>query len=75
MTLTIKTAENAWLEGRARFQEWVQQDEADWFEPLGRSLMALLVSRMAPEELEALAMMNPQGFDMMQSIVSGGANA
>jgi hypothetical protein len=72
MSVNIQTAEDAWLEGKAVFEEWQERFDADWYEPLTRSLFAILAARMAPDELEALAAMNPQGYDMLERIVTGG---
>lgn len=75
MPVNITTAGDAWLEGKATFEEWRQKFEAEWFDPLGASLWGMLVSRMAPEELTALAQMNPQGYAAIERIIGGGQYA
>ena len=75
MPINIQTAEDAWLEGKASFEEWRQQFEADWFEPLSASMWGMLFARMSPEEHVALRQMNPQAYDMISAIIKGGTNA
>lgn len=74
MTLTIKNAEDAYLYGRASFEEWQEQFMQSWFAPIGVSLMAAIWQKMTPEEHAALRQLSPQAYDVIDQQV-GGANA
>ncbi len=57
--LNISHAEDAFLSGEADFQEWRDQFEAQWYAPLGRSLIGGMIQSLPPEVLAQLRQQLP----------------
>ena len=74
MSMTILDAQDAWLGGKADFQEWRQQYDATWMGPLGTMLLKMLWSRLSAPEHIALRQMSPQAHDTVQRMLFGGTD-
>lgn len=66
--ITIAQAEDAFLEGQANFEEWKEDFERNWFQPLGRTLMASVLASMDPETMQKLAEINPDAFAQVMAM-------
>lgn len=72
MTLTIADAEDSYLDGVTSFEEWRQEFEAKWFQPLGLSLLGGMMASLPPE---VLANLPPDAVAQIQQKLGGGDNA
>lgn len=66
--LNISHAEDAYLGAQARFEEFMEEFESRWFEPLGESMMAALMASI-PEEVKA--MMDPELLKTVEDRLGG----
>lgn len=49
--MNLRDAESAYMDGRVKFQEWLDEFYAKWYEPLYKTQLALLLSSLTQEEL------------------------
>lgn len=52
MPLNIADAEDAYLGAQAQFDEFIEEFESQWYEPLGEALIAALMQSIPPEVKE-----------------------
>lgn len=73
--LDISDAEDAYLSGHAEFMEWHAEFMAQWFKPLGDTLLRALWDSLTPEQHAALEAMSPEAHAVFEQMVMGGNNA
>jgi hypothetical protein len=66
--MTIADAEDAYLEGSAFFEEWKKDDEAEWFKPIGDTMIAMLFEQMTPEMHAEMRAIDPESYDIMAQL-------
>jgi hypothetical protein len=69
MSLTIESAEDAYLQGRARWQEFREQFEAEWLRPLARRELGLMLATMPPQ---VRARLSPQALEQAKQLLEQG---
>ena len=72
--LNISHAEDAYLSGRAEFEEWLQKFQALWYAPIGELLFKMVWESLSPDEHQALRQITPQAHDQLEQMI-GGKNA
>ena len=78
--LTIADAEDAFLEGQALFDEWVDEFQMQWFTPLAETQLGMLLESMGEERKAALRERAPGSMAALEGAVQqmierGGRNA
>ena len=68
--LTIFDAEDSFNEGSLRFEEWLEESEARWYRPLGKTMMAVWLQSLPQEVSEALRQRNPEAFEAVVGMIS-----
>jgi hypothetical protein len=69
MALNIGDAEDSYLKGSLDFDEWLEEFERQWYEPLGRTMLATLLQSLPPEVAAQLQARNPQAFEEMAQMI------
>lgn len=72
MSLTISDAEDAYLDGRAEFEEWRDRFLIEWSMPLTITVLAGIWQQMTPEQHTQLRMINPQAYDIVDAMIQQG---
>ena len=49
MPLDIRNAEQAWLTGTTKFEEWKEKFETRWYAPLGERLVRTMIASLPAE--------------------------
>jgi hypothetical protein len=70
--MNSRDIESCEMKGRAVFEEWRAEFEAEFFKPVIIDGMRKVFAQMRPEQLEALRAMAPEEFDRMQERIQGG---
>lgn len=70
--LNLTNAEDAYLDGNARFEEWLMGFDRDWYLPVGQSLLATALGTMSKEQLAQLAGMDPANLQGFMNQLGGG---
>ena len=60
MTLDIAVSESAYLEGKAKWEQWHARFTGEYMAPLGVTQLAMLGASLTPEVRAQLEQMNPQ---------------
>jgi hypothetical protein len=81
MAVTISSAEDAYLSGQAKFDEWKAKFEGDWYSPAAMTMVATLIGNMGQQERAMLEKMNPEAYALVAEMIgrqakkAGGTNA
>lgn len=72
MSMSIVDAEDAVLFAQAEAAQFKDEFLREWYGPIGRTMMAILVSRLTPEALAAMRESNPVAMDTLGALIAGG---
>lgn len=71
MTVTVKDAEDAYLEGRSEFEAWREEFINAWTAPIRTALMAIIFQQLPPEMHATLKQMAPEAYEAMMQELGG----
>ena len=72
MPMTIRDADDAFLEGTSKVTDWLRDFEAAWNEPHVNAQMAYTWQRMIPPQIKQLmAMRQPETFERVNKKFGG----
>lgn len=71
MPLTIADAEDSYLDASARIDQWMREFEAEWYEPLGKMQLAMMMATLPDEVKAQLEAMNPEAYKNFQDLLGG----
>lgn len=72
--LNVRDAEDAFLDGHAVFQDWLDEFQSTWERPAVRSLVAATLARIPPEIQAQLEVTNPEAFARVRQMLEEGSN-
>ena len=67
MPLAISDAENALLSSEFQFQEFVSHFETEWYAPIRRTMLAVVLASLPPEALGELVQRKPAAMRVILS--------
>jgi hypothetical protein len=69
--LTIADAEDAFNDGLAQVEKFAEEFDADWYAPLGKSMLSMWWSTLDDPTRAQLQARNPQAFDDLMNLLGG----
>ena len=69
--MDIVNAESAYLDGRAKFEEWKINFEREWYRPYGIQALRILVNTLTEEQKTELRQADPEAYDYVMKRVGG----
>lgn len=67
--VTVRTAEDAWLEAKAQFESWMQDFQVDWFKPQTDTAKKIFWMKQPEAIKEQLRRMQPEGARQLDELV------
>jgi len=67
---TIDNADDAYLEAKARFDDWMSQFQANWYKPQAQTAARMLWSRQPEQVKDMIRQSKPEAARKMDDLIS-----
>ena len=69
--MNIRDAESSFLVAAAQSQEWQQEFERQWYRPVGKMMLRLMVANMSPQQAMQVAQKEPAALERVKQLLGG----